>query len=434
MLPQEIIRKKRNKEVLSRSDITEFVQGVALETISDAQIGAMTMAMFLNGVNTEETVDLTIAMRDSGNVLKWQLNGPVIDKHSTGGVGDKLSLVWAPVIAACGGFAPMISGRGLGHTGGTLDKLDSVKGYNTSPSDDLFQKTVKETGCAIIGQTGTLAPADKRMYAVRDVCATVESVPLITASILSKKLAEGLDNLVMDVKFGNGAFMEKVEDARTLARSIVKVSNDAGTNTVALLSDMNAVLGYNVGNALEVLECVDYLTGKRVNKRIDELNKALCIEALVNSKLATNTQEALLKIEHVLNSGKALEKFAKMVYMLGGPKDFVEKPEKYMPQAPIVRPVFADKSGFVNKMSTRDVGLLLVELKGGRTHPKQEINHATGFSGFCQTGDKVDEKTPLCFVHAMSEDEFSYAARKLQSLISIGEKPTLTDVVLEKIG
>lgn len=434
MLPQEIIRKKRNKKSLSRRDIQEFIEGVTDEKISDAQIGSMTMAMFLNGLSTEETVDLTLAMRDSGNVLKWHLNGPVIDKHSTGGVGDKVSLIWAPVIAACGGYTPMISGRGLGHTGGTLDKLDAIDGYNTSPSDDLFQKTVESAGCAIIGQTGTLAPADKRMYAVRDVCATVESVPLITASILSKKLAEGLDNLIMDVKFGNGAFMEKVENARLLAQSIVDVANDAGTKTTALLTDMNSVLGYNVGNALEVLECVEYLKGEYVNKRMDEVNKALCAEALIGSKLVKNRQEALLKIEQVLDSGKALEKFAQMVQMLGGPKDFVEKPRNYLPQAPVCRPVFAEKSGFVNKMETRDIGLLLVELKGGRTHPLQKINYATGFSEFCQIGDKVDEKTPLCFVHAMNEDEFSHTARKLKSLIGIGEKPVETKVVLEKIG
>ena len=280
MLPQEIIRKKRNKKSLSQRDIQEFIEGVTDEKISDAQIGSMTMAMFLNGLSTEETVDLTLAMRDSGDVLKWDLDGPVVDKHSTGGVGDKVSLILGPILAACGAYVPMISGRGLGHTGGTLDKLDSVKGYQTSPSNTLFQQTVEEAGCAIIGQTLKLAPADKRMYAVRDVCATVESVPLITASILSKKLAEGLDNLVMDVKFGNGAFMEKKEDARALARSIATVATNAGTKTTALLTDMNAVLGYNVGNALEVFETVQYLKGEKVNKRLDAVTKALCVEVL----------------------------------------------------------------------------------------------------------------------------------------------------------
>ena len=434
MLPQEIIRKKRNKEVLSQSDIQTFIKGVTDETISDAQIGAMTMAMLLNGLNDKETVDLTLAMRDSGDVLKWNLKGPVVDKHSTGGVGDKVSLVLGPILAACGAYVPMISGRGLGHTGGTLDKLDSIKGYQTAPSNELFQKTVEKVGCAIIGQTGALAPADKRIYAVRDVCATVESIPLITASILSKKLASGLDNLVMDVKFGKGAFMEKIEDARALAKSIVTVATNAGTKTTAILTDMNAVLGYTVGNALEVLESVDYLKQENVNKRLDEVTKALCAEVLVSSKLCKTHEDAMLQIKQVLTSGKALEKFAEMVYMLGGPKDFTYKSETYMPKAPIVRPVFAKKEGYVSSMQTRDIGLLLVELKGGRTHPLQEINHATGFSNFCQIGDKTDEKTPLCVVHAMSEDEFLNAANKLETLIEIGDKPHLTNAVFQKIG
>ncbi|MBO4294096.1 MAG: thymidine phosphorylase [Alphaproteobacteria bacterium] len=434
MLPQEIIRKKRNKKSLSRRDIQEFIEGVTDEKISDAQIGSMTMAMFLNGLSTEETVDLTLAMRDSGDVLKWDLDGPVVDKHSTGGVGDKVSLILGPILAACGAYVPMISGRGLGHTGGTLDKLDSVKGYQTSPSNTLFQQTVEEAGCAIIGQTLKLAPADKRMYAVRDVCATVESVPLITASILSKKLAEGLDNLVMDVKFGNGAFMEKKEDARALARSIATVATNAGTKTTALLTDMNAVLGYNVGNALEVFETVQYLKGEKVNKRLDAVTKALCVEVLCDSGIVKDKAGALSKIDKALSSGAALERFAKMVKMLGGSADFVNKPYKYMETTPVVRPVFADQEGFVNKMQTRDIGLLLVELKGGRTHPLQEINHATGFSNFCQIGDKVDSKTPLCVVHAMTTDEFENVAAKLKQYVSIGDKPVLTPMVVEKIS
>ena len=433
MLPQEIIRKKRNKQVLSKEDIDFFIKGVASEDISDAQIGSFTMAAFLNGLNKEETVNLTLAMRDSGDVLSWDLNGPVVDKHSTGGVGDKISLVLGPILAACGAYVPMISGRGLGHTGGTLDKLDSVEGYQTAPSNELFQKTVQEVGCAIIGQTGKLAPADKRMYAVRDVCATVESIPLITASILSKKLASGLDNLVMDVKFGKGAFMEDVGDARALAKSIVEVANGAGTKTAALLTDMNAVLGRNIGNALEVLESVEYLKNQKVNKRLDEVTKALCVEALLSTKLASNKKEAIAKIEKALSSGTALEKFAQMVKTLGGPTDFVQKPMDYMETAPIVRPVFALSEGYVSAMQTRDIGLLLIELKGGRTHPLQTINHATGFTDFVQIGDFADASTPLCFVHALSESDFENAAQKLQKLICIGEKPKDTPVILEEI-
>ncbi|MBR2300077.1 MAG: thymidine phosphorylase [Alphaproteobacteria bacterium] len=433
MLPQEIIRHKRNKQILTKEEIDFFIKGVTNEEISDAQIGALTMAVFLNGLNDEEKVALTLAMRDSGDVLKWHLSGPVVDKHSTGGVGDKVSLVLAPILAACGAYVPMISGRGLGHTGGTLDKLDSVQGYQTAPSNDLFQKTVQEVGCAIIGQTGNLAPADKRIYAVRDVCATVESIPLITASILSKKLASGLDNLVMDVKFGKGAFMESIDNARSLARSIVDVANEVGTKTTALLTDMNSVLGSTVGNALEVFESVRYLKGENVNKHFDEVTKALCAEILVSAKLAIDEKEAYKKIEKALSSGFALEKFAKMVKMLGGATDFVDKPFDYMPKASIIRPVFATSEGYIHAMSTRDIGLLLIELKGGRTHPLHTIDYATGFSSFCQIGDKVDVKTPLCYVHAQNESDYQKVSAKIHRFITIGEKPNQSPMILEKI-
>ena len=266
MLPQEIIRKKRNHQILSDSDIKEFITGVTDGSIMDSQTAAMTMAIFLNGMSPQETTALTLAMRDSGDVLNWSdLDAPVVDKHSSGGVGDKVSLMLAPMLAACGAYVPMISGRGLGHTGGTLDKFDSIPGYQTIPSNDLFRETVKEVGCAIIGQTGNLAPADKKIYAIRDICGTVESIELITASILSKKLAAGLQYLVMDLKCGNGAFMSNLEDARNLAKSIVRVADLAGTKTTALLTDMNQVLGHNVGNALEMQEAVDFLKGKNIS-------------------------------------------------------------------------------------------------------------------------------------------------------------------------
>ncbi|HCU58641.1 MAG TPA: thymidine phosphorylase [Alphaproteobacteria bacterium] len=433
MLPQEIIRHKRNKQILTKEEIDFFIKGVTNEKISDAQIGALTMAVFLNGLTDEEKVNLTTAMRDSGDVLSWNLNGPVVDKHSTGGVGDKVSLVLGPILAACGAYVPMISGRGLGHTGGTLDKLDSIQGYQTAPSNDLFQKTVQKVGCAIIGQTGNLAPADKRIYAVRDVCATVESIPLITASILSKKLASGIDHLVMDVKFGNGAFMESMSDARALAQSIVNVANGAGTKTTALLTDMNAVLGDTVGNALEVFESVQYLKGEKINKRLDEVTKALCAEILVSAKLAIDEKEAYQKIEKALSSGLALEKFEKMVQMLGGPADFANKPFDYMPKASIIRPVFAQSEGYIQAMSTRDIGLLLIELKGGRTHPTQTVDHATGFTDFVQIGDKIDVKTPLCYVHAQNEADYQKVSAELHKFIIIGEKPKEQPIILEKI-
>ena len=433
MFPQEIIRRKRNKEVLSRDEINFFIRGVVNGDFADIQTAALTMAIFLNGFNKDETVDLTLAMRDSGDVLKWDLPAPVIDKHSTGGVGDKVSLMLAPILAACGAFVPMIAGRGLGHTGGTLDKLDSIPGYNTLSSNESFVTTVKNVGCAIIGQTGNLAPADKKIYAIRDVCGTVESIPLITASILSKKLAAGLEYLVMDLKCGAGAFMENYDDAQKLARSIVDVANGSGTKTTAVITDMNSVLGYSIGNALEVKEAVEYLQGKNVNTRLDEVTRKLCRELLVSCKMCADENEAEHKVAEALSSGQALEKFSQMTAALGGPKDFVKKYNSYLPQAKIVRPVFAKTSGYVSKMAVRDIGMLLVGLKGGRVHPDQKLDYATGFTEFCQIGDYVDEHKPLAMVHAQSEEEYLAAADMLRELISVEDKCAETPIILGKV-
>lgn len=436
MLPQEIIRKKRNKENLTKEEIDFFIKGVTDGSIMDAQTAALTMAIFLNKLNNEEKVNLTLAMRDSGDVLHWQgFNGPIVDKHSSGGVGDKVSLMLAPMIAACGGYVPMISGRGLGHTGGTLDKFDSIPGYQTMPDNDLFYKTVKEVGCAIIGQTGNLAPADKKIYAIRDVCGTVESVDLITASILSKKLAAGLDCLIMDLKCGNGAFMDNLEDGRALAHSIVNVANGAGTKTKAVLTDMNQVLGKNVGNALEVAEAVEYLQGKNVDSRLHQVTMELCSELLAISNLAQNLTEAEQKLEKALSSGKALEIFARMVSALGGPKDFVENYEKYLPKAKIIEPLFAQKSGYVTEMQTRNIGLSIIGLKGGRIRSDQKLDYATGYTEFCQIGDWVDNQKPLCFIHAQTKEEWQSAAQDLLSNIKISEeKPNLSSPIIEKIS
>lgn len=321
MLPQEIIRKKRDKQNLSAEEIDFFVRGVTDGTIADCQIGSFTMAAFLNGLDAGETKNLTLAMRDSGDVLQWpELDAPVVDKHSSGGVGDKVSLMLAPMLAAAGVYVPMISGRGLGHTGGTLDKFDSVPGYQTHPDNDLFRAAVKEVGCAVIGQTGSLAPADKKIYAVRDVSATVESIPLITASILSKKLAAGLDCLIMDLKFGNGAFMESIDDGRALARSIVSVAGKAGTKTKALLTDMNQVLGTTAGNAVEVKEAVDYLKGINVDPRLHEITLRLAAELLVTAGCFADAGEARKRLLADLDSGRSPEVFARMVKKLGGPR------------------------------------------------------------------------------------------------------------------
>lgn len=430
MFPQEIIRQKRDKKTLTAEEIRFFIKGVADSSIADCQASALTMAIFLNGLNKAETVALTLAMRDSGDVLKWHLNGPVIDKHSTGGVGDKVSLMLAPILAVCGGYVPMIAGKGLGHTGGTIDKLDSIKGYQTLTDNKTFQKTVKSVGCAIVGQTANLAPADKKLYALRDVCGTVESIPLITASILSKKLAAGLEYLVMDLKCGKGAFMPDLKHAKTLAKTIVETANGAGTKTTALITDMNEVLGNSVGNAIEVREALAYLKGETPEHRLDEVTRTLAVKLLVSAKLYKTQNEAATHVEKAIKGGAALEKFAQMIKALGGASDFVEKPEKYLPQAKIVRPVFAHKEGFVEEMDIREIGMLLVGLKGGRTHPDQKLDYATGLSAFCHIGDKVDTKTPLAFVHAQTQEDFTQTANALQKLIKIGSQKRQSKVIL----
>ena len=430
MLPQEIIRKKRDKQNLSAEEIDFFVRGVTDGTIADCQIGSFTMAAFLNGLDAGETKNLTLAMRDSGDVLQWpELDAPVVDKHSSGGVGDKVSLMLAPMLAAAGVYVPMISGRGLGHTGGTLDKFDSVPGYQTHPDNDLFRAAVKEVGCAVI-----LAPADKKIYAVRDVSATVESIPLITASILSKKLAAGLDCLIMDLKFGNGAFMESIDDGRALARSIVSVAGKAGTKTKALLTDMNQVLGTTAGNAVEVKEAVDYLKGINVDPRLHEITLSLAAELLVTAGCFADAGEARKRLLADLDSGRSPEVFARMVKKLGGPADFVERPEKYLPRAAIVKPVFPLCSGYVESMNTRNIGLSIIGLKGGRTSPEQKLDYATGYTGFCQIGDYVDEQNPLAFVHAESEEDYNFAADELQrNIVTANEKPQINPAVAETV-
>lgn len=424
MLPQEIIRRKRNKETLSEAEIREFIAGIGNHTVDDTQVAAMTMAIFLNGLDRRETIDLTLAMRDSGEVMHWaDFDKPIVDKHSSGGVGDKVSLMLAPLLAACDVYVPMIAGRGLGHTGGTVDKLEAIPGYNTQADNALFRRTVKEVGCAIIGQTGNLAPADKKIYAIRDVCGTVESIPLITASILSKKLAAGLEYLVMDLKCGNGAFMQSFADAKALAQSIIEVANGAGTRTGAIITDMNQVLGTTAGNAVEVNEALEYLQNKNVNPRLDAVTKALCAELLVACGRCADKDAAVQLIDTVLTSGKALEKFAQMVAALGGPTDFVEHSNRYLPQAAHTKPVYAEKSGYVSAMDARAVGLSIIELGGGRSIPTQKLDLATGYTNFAQIGDYVDASAPLAIVHYQDEAQFARAQKYLLEAIKISDTP-----------
>ena len=311
-LAQEIIRKRRDGHALSDEEIRFFINGIRDNTVSEGQIAALAMTIFFHDMSMPERVSLTMAMRDSGTVLDWKslnLNGPIVDKHSTGGVGDVTSLMLGPMVAACGGYIPMISGRGLGHTGGTLDKLEAIPGFDIFPDDNRFRDIIKDVGVAIIGQTSSLAPADKRFYATRDITATVDSIPLITASILAKKLAEGLDALVMDVKVGSGAFMPTYELSAQLAEAIVGVSNGAGVRTTALLTDMNQVLASSAGNAVEVREAVQFLTGEYRNPRLFDVTMALCVEMLISGKLAKDDAEARAKLQAVLDNGKAADIF-----------------------------------------------------------------------------------------------------------------------------
>src|SRR4051794_21767675 len=377
------------------------------------------MAFFLKGLDKDERLALTTAMRDSGSVLDWDLDRPVLDKHSTGGVGDKVSLMLAPMLAACGAAVPMISGRGLGHTGGTLDKLDSVPGYTSTPATEVIKRVVRDVGCAIVGQTADLAPADRRLYAVRDATGTVESIPLIVASILSKKLAEGLDALVLDVKSGNGAFMARREDAEALAQALVEVANGAGVKTVALITDMNQVLGTTAGNALEVREAVDYLTGAAREPRLHEVTVALAAAVLGGDRE---------RVEQALSSGAAAERFGAMVNALGGPHDFVENPQ--LPTAPVIRPVTPERPGYVSRVDPRAVGLVVTGLGGNRRREDDAIDYGVGLSRIAPIGAQVGPDRPLACVHARGDASAAEAAKALAAAVHVGEEPPAETPVL----
>ncbi|HDM8227827.1 TPA: thymidine phosphorylase [Vibrio campbellii] len=435
-LPQEIIRKKRDGEVLTADEINFFIQGVANNSVSEGQIAAFAMTIFFNEMTMPERIALTCAMRDSGMVIDWShmnFGGPIVDKHSTGGVGDVTSLMLGPMVAACGGFVPMISGRGLGHTGGTLDKLESIPGYNITPTNDVFGQVTKDAGVAIIGQTGDLAPADKRVYATRDITATVDNISLITASILSKKLAAGLESLVMDVKVGSGAFMPTYEASEELAKSIVAVANGAGTKTTAILTDMNQVLASSAGNAVEVREAVRFLTGEYRNPRLLEVTMASCAEMLVLGKLAENTEDARAKLMEALDNGKAAECFGKMVAGLGGPVDFVENYDDYLEKAEIIKPVYATETGVVSAMDTRAIGMAVVSMGGGRRVATDEIDYAVGFDNFIRLGEVADSDKPLAVIHARTEEQWEEAAKALRSAITVGGEYTPTPEVYRQI-
>lgn len=437
MLPQEIIRKKRDGHTLDKAEIAFMVEGLTHGSVTEGQIAALAMAIFFRGMEMAERVALTETMRDSGAVLDWTgLEGPILDKHSTGGIGDNVSLMLGPAIAACGGFVPMISGRGLGHGGGTLDKLDSIPGYRTNPDLALFRDVVEDVGCAIIGQTADLAPADRRLYAIRDVTATVESVPLITASILSKKLAEGLDALILDVKTGNGAFMTTLEQARELARSLVDVANGAGVKTAALITDMNESLASAAGNAVEVMNAVRFLTGQHRDPRLEAVTVALGAEVLVLGGLAADTADGKRRIEQAFVSGRAAEIFGRMVTALGGPADFIDDPAAHLKFAPVTRATAPERPGIVEAVDSRAVGIAVIELGGGRARPEDRIDHSVGFTRLAAVGTPVGgDDAPLGLVHARTEAHAEKAAAALRAAYRVGDAPPPErPAVIERVG
>jgi thymidine phosphorylase len=434
MLPNEVIRRKRDGHALSEQEIGFLVRGIADGGLSDAQVGALAMAVFLRGLEGSERVALTRAMRDSGSVLEWDLDRPVLDKHSTGGVGDKVSLMLAPILAACGAAVPMISGRGLGHTGGTLDKLDSIPGYASTPSIEVIRRVVREAGCAIVGQTADLAPADRRLYAVRDATGTVESIPLIVASILSKKLAEGLDALVMDVKTGSGAFMADREDALELARALVEVAGGAGVPTTALLTDMDQVLGTTAGNALEVREAIDYLTGAGREPRLHEVTLALAGAALHAGGLAADEDAGRAAAQQALGDGGAAERFAAMVHALGGPGDLLEAPGEHLAAASVTRPATPERPGCVTAMDCRAVGLVVTGLGGNRRREDDQIDYAVGLTEIAPVGAEVGPDRPLAVVHARGDASAEEAVAALRAAVTVGpDAPEPRPVLLGRV-
>lgn len=438
-LPARTIAAKRDGGVLSAAQIEAFVQGLmqteGAGAWSDSQAAALAMAILLRGMNRDETVALTRAMTHSGEVLHWAtsgLHGPVLDKHSTGGVGDKVSLMLAPIVAACGAVVPMVSGRGLGHTGGTLDKLEALPGYTVDPPRDRLLATLHAAGCAIVGASATLAPADRRLYAIRDVTATVESVPLITASILSKKLSAGLQGLVLDVKLGSGAMLPGLDEARALARSLVEVARGAGLQSRALITDMNQVLGYSAGNALEVQETLDYLSGAAREPRLHALTLALAGEMLQLGGLAASAAAGAAMATQVLDGGFAAERFARMVAALGGPRDVFH--DARLPRAPLCRPVPALRDGVVADIDVRALGLAVVALGGGRVRPGDAVDPRVGLSAVVAPGSTLRAGEALAWVHAADEAGAAQAIATVQQALRLADSaPAARPLIVETV-
>jgi thymidine phosphorylase len=397
-----------------------FARGLATGEVTDAQAGAFAMAVCWRGVGDAGRVALTRAMRDSGKVLEWDMPGPVIDKHSTGGIGDCISLLLAPALAACGAYVPMISGRGLGHTGGTLDKLESIPGLRTGLTEDQLRLQLAGCRCAIVSASAEIAPADRRLYALRDVTGTVASIDLITASILSKKLAAGLEALVLDVKCGSGAFMKTPAEAEALARALVSTAQGSGCMASALITDMSQPLATAAGNALEVIEVMETLTGTSVNAALWDLTAALGGEALALGGIARDVEDGEGRIIAALESGSAAEWFGRMVAAQGGPADFVDRWPDRLPSAPVMREIPALQDGFITQIDGQALGHAVVHLGGGRLREGDRVNPSVGLSDLAGLGEEIGAGVPLGMVHAATEDQAEVAIRAVQAAYQIG--------------
>ncbi|MFL2793102.1 MAG: thymidine phosphorylase [Paracoccaceae bacterium] len=423
MLIQDLIRKKRDKKRLTSAEIKWFVQQLCNNEVEPAQAGAFLMASWINGLSELEKVNLTNAMMNSGTVLKWDLNGPIVDKHSTGGVGDTVSLILAPLMASLGCFVPMISGKGLGHTGGTLDKLSSIPGYKIEQSESAFQKIVSEVGCAIVGQTSQLVPADKIFYATRDVTSTVDSVDLITASIISKKLASGINNLILDVKVGRGALMKNITQAKKLAQSLVSVANASNCKTKALITKMDDPLSSSIGNSLEVETVVEVLLGKNKNEQaLLDTTMALSIELYSMVCPEESHLEIKNKIYSLLDSGHVAERFENMVSALGGPNDFLTTYKRVLPKTQYVIPVKAKKEGYITRIDTKALGNILIKMGGGRQKASDNLNLSVGFTMVVKSNDKVDTKKALLMVHTADKFLSTSLKEEINNCFSISER------------
>lgn len=428
-----IIERLRDGGEPTQAQLNWFARGLADGGVTDAQAGAFAMAVCLKGLSEEARVALTLAMRDSGDVLQWDLDVPVVDKHSTGGIGDCVSLLLAPMLAAVGVANPMISGRGLGHTGGTLDKLESIPGVSTDVDEANFRRITGEVGCAIVSASARIAPADKRLYAVRDVTGTVESIDLITASILSKKLAAGLGSLILDVKCGSGAFMKTREDAVALANALVGTSNGAGCRTAALVTAMDQPLAPAAGNALEVIEIMEALTSPK-NSRLVDLTLALGAELMVLAGVDTAPEVAAVKLRDALQSGEAARKFDALIAELGGPKDFSTDWRRRLPEANVIREIAAPRSGTIAALDGYGIGLAVVHLGGGRLREGDRIDPSVGFSDILPLGTEVSKGQPVARLHAASEKTAQAAERAYLDALTIGETAEVQPLLIERIG